>query len=213
MRSQRDFLQSFSHTHNQTQTLITLKHLPNSMKEAIRKEIIFDLNQIHTLLEKTSNPEEIQKLSNHTIADVAAYKDIDIITMSVLIYALYKIYHIIKQEERDDLSERIIQAKTALGKRNLTEYNHQIKNIYTFIQSKGATIKEHLESVMQAARIKKGTVLLEHGLTMGQAAGLMGLSNWDLQEYASKTIALEPSKETIHTTKRLKIAYQLFNLE
>lgn len=182
------------------------------MKEVIRKEIVYDLTQLQTILEKTNDPEEIRKLSDHTIADVAAYKDLDTITITVLIYALYKIIPIVKPEDKEELHEHIIKAKQALDKKDFGSYNKHLRNTYEFIQSKGASLKEHLESVMQAARVKKGTILLEHGLTIGQAAGLMGLSNWDLQEYASKTAAIEITKETMLTSKRLKIAYKLFNI-
>jgi len=47
-------------------------------------------------------------------------------------------------------------------------------------------------------------------LSIGQAAGLMGLSNWDLQQYASKTRALNSHHETIPATKRLAIALKFF---
>lgn len=182
------------------------------MKEVIRKEITYDLGQIQALLEKGSDPEQIRILSDHTISDVAAYKDMDMITITVLIYALYKIYPFALLEDKEQVLEHVSAAKVALAERNLGEYNAQIRTLYTFIQSKSSSVKDHLESVMQAARVKKGTVLLEHGLTIGQAAGLMGLSNWDLQEYASKTAVFEPTKETMLTSKRLKIAYSLFNL-
>jgi len=65
---------------------------------------------------------------------------------------------------------------------------------------------------MQAARIKKGTALLERGLSIGQAAGLMGLSNWDLQQYAGKTNVLEPDHQAVPAVKRLQLAYKLFGI-
>ena len=182
------------------------------MKDVIRKEIIYDLGQIQSLLATGSDPEQIRVLSDHTISDVAAYKDMDMITITVMIYALYKIYPFSLLEDKEQVLKHVSASKVALTSRNLVEYNKQIKSLYTFIQSKSSSVKNHLESVMQAARVKKGTVLLEHGLTIGQAAGLMGLTNWDLQEYASKTSVFEPTRETMLTSKRLKVAYTLFNL-
>jgi len=49
-------------------------------------------------------------------------------------------------------------------------------------------------------------------LSIGQAAGLMGLSNWDLQVYAGKTTAISEHKENIPVDKRIKIALQLFGV-
>ena len=65
---------------------------------------------------------------------------------------------------------------------------------------------------MQAARIKKGTVLLQRGLSIGQAAGLMGLSNWDLQEYASKTPYLAGHHEKVSAKTRLSNALKIFGI-
>jgi len=74
-------------------------------------------------------------------------------------------------------------------------------------------VKEHLQDVMQAARIKKGTALLEKGLSVGQAAGLMGLSNWDLQQYAAKTTALRFEAETLPAKERMKLAFSMFGVK
>ena len=65
---------------------------------------------------------------------------------------------------------------------------------------------------MDAARIKKGAVLLQKGLSLGQAAGLMGLSNWDLQEYAGRTVVLGAHVEKVQARKRLNVAFKLFGV-
>ncbi|MBS3165572.1 hypothetical protein J4444_00470, partial [Candidatus Woesearchaeota archaeon] len=88
-----------------------------------------------------------------------------------------------------------------------------LKALYDLIRKSDAKVKLHLQDVMDAARIKKGTVLLEHGLSMGQAAGLMGLSNWDLQQYASKTTALDISDQGMSAKKRLQLAFKLFGVD
>ena len=95
---------------------------------------------------------------------------------------------------------------------NLGGYNKSIKSLFNVIKKSNAKIKEHLADIMQAARLKKSAVLLEKGLSIGQAAGLMGLSNWDLQQYAGKTIALEMHQEATPAKKRLLTAFKIFNL-
>ncbi|MEK6809961.1 MAG: hypothetical protein AABY40_04760, partial [Nanoarchaeota archaeon] len=58
----------------------------------------------------------------------------------------------------------------------------------------------------------KSAALFEKGLSIGQAAGLMGLSNWDLQAYAGKTTALDQHEESIPATKRVSTALKLFGV-
>ena len=104
-----------------------------------------------------------------------------------------------------------------LAKENLTSgklgsYNRNIKDLFVIVRSCNAKVKEHLSDVMHAARVKKGTVLLDKGLSIGQAAGLMGISNWDLQVYASKTKVLSGHKEKIPAKKRMSVAFDLFEV-
>src|SRR3989344_1989373 len=167
------------------------------MKEVIRKEILFDLAQAIAILEQkdAKDVEELKKLSNHAIEDVALHKDLDLISITVLIYSIYK----------------IISSISAEAENNLSRYNQNIKVLFNLVSKSNIKVKEHLQDVMQAARIKKGTVLLQKGLSIGQAAGLMGLSNWDLQQYAGRTTAIAQHHETTSVKKRLALALNLFN--
>ena len=65
---------------------------------------------------------------------------------------------------------------------------------------------------MDAAKIKKSALLLQKGLSIGQAAGLMGLTNWDLQEYAGKTTSTEGHNESLPAKKRFINALKIFGV-
>jgi len=184
------------------------------MKEEIWKEILFDLTQAVKILrvKEAKDRGELKELSDHAIEDVALHKDLDLISMTVLLYSLYKIDACISKEDSRTILEEMEQALQGLEKRNLGKYNQHIKNIFKMIKSCNAKVKEHLNDVMHAARIKKGTALLEKGLSIGQAAGLMGLSNWDLQQYVGKTNIQEHEHEAVHAEQRVKNALQIFKV-
>ncbi len=183
------------------------------MKEAVRQEIIYDLDNLLPFLKAwpQRNIEELKTLSDHAIEDVALYKNLDVISITVLIYSLYKVLPSLEARDILDLYAELDKTRNALTRRDFPKYNIGLKRAFGVIKNYNSQVRVHLQDVMQAARIKKGTALLEHGLSIGQAAGLMGLSNWDLQDYASKTVALG-----IHTTipvqKRLKGAFKIFNI-
>ncbi len=185
------------------------------MKEAIKKEINYALTQTIAILEAkdAKDSEELKTLSDHAIEDVAVHKDLDLISITVLIYSIYKILPDIKLEEYSDLVKELNSAKKHLGQDNLGRYNRSIKTLFTIIGESQATVKVHLQDVMQAARIKKGATLLHHGLSIGQAAGLMGLSNWDLQQYIGKTTSLSQHEEAIPIAKRITLALKLFGVK
>ncbi len=185
------------------------------MKEEIRTELLFDLQQAIKILDvrEPKDIEELKVLSNHAIEDVALHKDLDIISITVLIYSIYKIIPQIDPVDYQRIVQELKVAKQALEKINLKSYNQSIRRLYHIINKSSSKTKEHLQDVMQAARIKKGTTLLEKGLSIGQAAGLMGLSNWDLQQYAAKTTALEIRSESMPVLTRLQKAFTIFGVK
>ena len=185
------------------------------MNEAVKKEILYDLQQAEKILDRKDPGDmlELKDLSNHAIEDVAVKKDIDLVAITVLLYSLYKIAEGLQEKDYFGLRREIRAACTALQHNQFRKYNVCIKQLYALVRANHARVKEHLQDVLQAARIKKGTILLQKGLSIGQAAGLMGLSNWDLQAYAGKTTALEHKHtETIPAKKRAQIAFRLFGV-
>lgn len=185
------------------------------MKEEIRSEILYDVREAIKILDvkEPKDVEELKDLSNHAIEDVALYKELDTISITVLIYSLYKIVQQLNPVDYQRTVQELKIAKQALEKINLKSYNQSIRRLYHIINKTSTKTKEHLQDVMQAARIKKSTALVEKGLSIGQAAGLMGLSNWDLQQYAAKTTALEIHTQSMPATIRLQKAFAIFGVK
>ncbi len=199
----------------QTKTLIKPKILLlNMMLEAIRTELLYDIDHTIEILEQREEKdiEELKDLSNHAINDVAVHKNLDLISITVLIYSLYKIVSSLPKEEYKDILQELKSARDHLKAKNLARYNQNIETIFQIIRKCDKQVKVHLQDVMQAARIKKSAELLHKGLSIGQAAGLMGLSNWDLQQYVGKTNFAEHHKETTPVKKRLDLAMKIFNV-
>lgn len=184
------------------------------MNEAIREEILKILSRTIEILEAREEQEieELKELSEKAVEEVALHKDLDMISVTVLVYSLYKVGKTMPEKDYRRLLEEMREAKGHLKKSALGKYNHNIREIFELLRKSNAKIKEHLQDVMHAARIKKGASLLQKGLSIGQAAGLMGLSNWDLQEYAGKTIILEQHEELMPAGKRMKLALEIFGV-
>lgn len=184
------------------------------MNEVVRKEIIYDLQQAISILEvkEVRDIEGLRILSDHAIEDVAAHKDLDLVAMTVLLYSLYKIASCLGEKEYATLRKSMEAAVLALEQGNYGRYNTEAKRLFEVIRLCHGRVREHLQDVMHAARVKKGTLLLQKGLSIGQAAGIMGLSNWDLQGYAAKTTAFELNLEKIPVKQRLQTTFRLFGV-
>ncbi|HLD79780.1 MAG TPA: hypothetical protein VJA18_04425 [Candidatus Nanoarchaeia archaeon] len=184
------------------------------MEEAIKKEILYDLGQAITILEKRdkNDVDQLRTLSDHGIEDVAVHKNLDLISLTVLIYSLYKIVTSIPEKDYQTIVQELQGARSSLEKNQLGKYNNSIKNLFQLVKKSNAKVKVHLQDVMDAAKIKKSASLFEKGLSIGQAAGLMGLSNWDLQGYAGKTTSLDLHQEKVPAQKRISTALKIFGV-
>lgn len=184
------------------------------MNEVIVKEILEILSKTINILEvkEEKDIEELKGLSDRAVEGVALYKNLDMISVTVLVYSIYKIAKDITPKDYQEILGGLRFAKDSLDRRNLGRYNKSIKQVYDIVRKCNAKVKEHLQDVMHAAKIKKGNVLLQKGLSLGQAAGLMGLSNWDLQQYAGKTTVIEPHREAVPAKKRMITALKIFGM-
>ncbi len=184
------------------------------MEEVIRKEILYDLSEAINILQRRdkNDVDQLRVLSDHGIEDVAVHKNLDLISVTVLIYSLYKIVNSIPEKDYQALLKELQNAKSSLEKNQLGTYNNSIKILFQLVRKCNAKVKVHLQDVMEAAKIKKSAALFEKGLSIGQAAGLMGLSNWDLQAYAGKTTALDQHEENVPAAKRVATALKLFGV-
>ncbi len=185
------------------------------MEEAVKKEIKYDLAEAIKILQQreTKDVEELRALSDHGIEDVAVHKNLDLISVTVLIYSLYKMITSVPDKDYQNILNQLQNAKENLERNQLGRYNSNIKTLFQLVKKCNAKVKVHLQDVMEAAKIKKSAALFEKGLSIGQAAGLMGLSNWDLQAYAGKTTALDQHEESIPAEKRMQAALSIFKMK
>lgn len=182
------------------------------MKEAVRKSLSKDLHKTIAILEtkEAKDALELKSLSDHTIEDVALYKNLDAISLAVLIYSIFKTYNCISGENYAQLLKTLKGAAQKLDGRNLGGYNQGLKKAFSIVKKCNAAIKTHVQDVFHAAKIKKGTTLLEHGLSIARAAQVMGISRWELTEYTGKTHILDQEHEKVHVISRVQNAFRLF---
>ncbi len=184
------------------------------MKESIRKEILYDLQRALAILKEREarDLEELKQVSDHAIEDIAVQKDLELVSITVLLYSLYKIAPSISDKDYQAVWDELHNTYHSLKTYKLGQYNSSVKRLFEIVRKSNAKVQEHLQDVMQAARIKKGASLLQRGLSIGQAAGIMGLSNWDLQQYAGRTVALTQHEEKLPAEKRMAVALKLFEI-
>lgn len=161
----------------------------------------------------------LKELSNQTVHTASIHRDTDSISVAVIIYALSKLI------ERKNLQEYknwpkffknfmncINRAISALEKGRESEFANQLRCIRKEINNLSGNLKKHVEDVFRKAEINKASRIYEHGISMEQTSKLLGISIWELAEYAGQTgISDVNLNVTLPEKTRIKYALEIFD--
>ena len=156
-------------------------------KEAIKREDVLKLKE----------------LGNQTIHTASIVQDPDSIAVAIIVYSLSKIiernYH--KNSKWSDeiilIVENIIQ--------DLQKIRHSINQF-------SKKLKVYIKEVFRKASINKASRIYEHGISMEKTAELLGISMYELADYAGQTgISDVLLGKTLDTKDRIKLAMDMFN--
>ena len=103
----------------------------------------------------------------------------------------------------------IEDARKALEQNRIDSYRKVIKKLFKFISTIDTKLKLYIEEVINQAEIKKGSKLYAHGISLGRAAEILGISQWELMFYIGKT-KLTDVKGGVKVKERLNYARSLF---
>ena len=185
------------------------------MKE--RVHILETLKKVELALEK-KNYVKIKSLSNHIIHHTSIHQEPDIISLAVIIYSLSKL---IEREAYKDYKSwpkfynnyitHLKKAIITLEKDDIGSFRNEIDLIRKLIQNLSGDLKIHISAVFRKAKINKASRIHEHGISMEKTAKILGVSLWELSEYAGKTgIHNVNLGLTIPIKQRIKFAEELF---
>jgi hypothetical protein len=163
------------------------------------------------------NSLKLRDLSNQTIHSASLVQDASSITLAVIIYTLAKLI-----EKGDNkklrlwnkfvkrMASLISLCINSLKKGNYTAYETYLERIRKSSATFSPDLKPYIQEVLRKAAINKASRIYEHGISMGRTAKLLGISQWELAEYAGqKRIELkEPAPEEVK--KRAKMALDFF---
>ncbi len=166
----------------------------------------------------TGDSAAIKNLSNQTNNTAALTQDPDNIAAAVIVYALSKI---LERENYRALPgwnkfygiyigaiDRIIDA---LKKEDDEAFRRDITLIRKAIDSLSGKLKFYIQDVFRKASINRASKLYEHGLSMEITSRLLGVSLFELADYAgSKETTDIPQTKTVDVRTRIKFAMEIF---
>lgn len=182
------------------------------MQREIKEDIIDVLEQSINII-KEQKFSDLKELSNHTIHDASIFQDEDSISIAILTYAISKTIERCCEigTPYEKISQLVTNAKDFLKADREDDYRKTIKELFAVINGIDNKMKMFIEEVIDKARVKKGSKMYEHGISISKTADLLGISQWELMSYIGKTqMADAQIPEAVPVKQRLQIARSLF---
>lgn len=182
-----------------------------------RDNVLRILKETKDAIKKEDNM-KLKELSNQTIHTASIYQDSDNIAVAVLIYSMSKILERKRFQQYRNwnkfFSSFILclnRAINALETGQDDYFRTQLRCIRAQISGLGGNLRRQIQDVFRKAEINKASRIYEHGISMQQTAKLLGISLWELAEYAGTTgIGDVNLSITLPEKMRIKIAEDIF---
>jgi hypothetical protein len=184
-----------------------------------RKDVLDALKEAIAAI-KEKRHADLHAISDHVLHAITIYQDTEIVDVAVAIYVLDKLLEKEKYKTHRKMKlfvktilHQLQKAVLELEKENYEDYSDTLKEILGNMESFSKSIKFYIEDIMHFARIKKGTKLYEHGLSLGKAAELAGVTKWELMPAIGETAIHEqfvtPRKIN---ERRMEFAEKIFKI-
>ena len=184
------------------------------MNEEVRQNILVVLGELLSILRTKEEKDvlEIRDLSGHVIHDATLFEDEDAISVAVLIYALSKVMqHLVDKLEYREFIVPLERAAKELRVNDLQGFRSLVRNLFKLISEKDSQINLYVNDVLMHARLKKGSAVCQHGISMAKSAQMLNISQWELMQYLGKTTRSEQMQNGHDIRTRLKYARELFS--
>lgn len=180
---------------------------------------------IYRILEETKkaiqegNSAEIKNLSNQTTNTIALTQDPDNIAIAVIVYSISKL---IEREDYRKLSgwnefyktifSSINNTINSLKKNDEQKIKENLDNLRKSLMKVSGDLKKYIQDIFRKASINKASKLYEHGLSMEKTADLLGITMFELANYAGQkeSVSEIPIRKGISTKARIKTAMEMF---
>jgi len=161
---------------------------------------------------------KLKELSSQMTHVSSIHQHRGLIAISVIVYTLSKMierkdYEKFKNWDNfvKKFNSELGKAVSALKRKDMAEYDRNIIEARKTLETISKIQKSYVEEIIVKASINKASKLYEHGISLEQTAKLLGITQWDLSEYAGRTKIPDVKQNiTINTQTRAKMALEFF---
>jgi hypothetical protein len=182
-----------------------------------RLHIISILKGIKESLKK-EDAIKLKELSNQTIHCAACNQDSGSTAIGIISYTLSKLieradYKKIKNWSAfvQRFNSSIDLAIKAATEDNLEAFESHIIRARTAILSASPNLKKYLEEILRKSSINRASKMYEHGISLGQTAKLLGLTQWEISEFTGQSKIEEYKASALSVKQRARMALEFFS--
>jgi hypothetical protein len=162
---------------------------------------------------------KLRELSNQTVHSASVFQDAGSITLAVIIYSLGKIierqdYRKIKRwsESVKKINAMLDISIATLKNKQFDKYPIYLEKTRKVLTSISINLKPYIQEVLRKASINKASKIYEHGISMGQTAQMLGITQWELSEYSGQKESRDREyTTTLDVKKRALMALEFFS--
>ncbi len=182
-----------------------------------RENVLYVLRRTQTAV-NSRDIFQLKELSNRTIHDASIFQDTDSISVAVMVYALSKLVERSRYTFYRDwpyfmkvVNSSLSKSIKGLETEDPGSFREGLSGIREVVSKVSGNFRKAVEDVFRRSMINKASRLYEHGISMEQTANILGITQFELSEYAGKTgISDVPLSMTMPIEKRFKLAWGFF---
>lgn len=167
---------------------------------------------------ESKNYVKIKNLSNKVVHHSSVHQDPDVISVAVIIYSLSKLIERESYKEEKNwigfyknYLKNINDMIKALRIKDISKFREEVDANRKLIQNLSGNLKVYIGDVFRRAKVNKASRIYEHGISMEKTAKILGISLWELAEYAGRTRVGDVNLSvTLPIRQRIKYVEEIF---
>ena len=165
----------------------------------------------------SGNSQSLKNIAKYALDTASVFQNKKVLSVAVIAYAIVKLIERKKIIQTDlpistyrDIIKNLEKTSQNISKGKIPQYENNIKDLFKLIGQLDNQLPLYIEEVVTKAKIKKGFLLHEKGISLSRAAHIMGISQWELMNYIGKTKISEHISKKVDVRSRLNFTRKLF---
>jgi len=152
---------------------------------------------------------KLKQLSDQTNNTASRVQDEDNIAVAVIVYSLGKI---LEREYVENLGLIVKEIDEIIKsiKKDESLLKENLKKLRVDIGKISPGMKKYIQEVFRKASINKASKIYGHGVSMQNTAKLLGITVWELANYAGQKGTEVPESRTLGARERIKLVEEIF---